>query len=55
MKCLKLFLEMKLSRMHVFSLFNGFRDGCEDLQDEPRGGQPVRVQNSEAVAKLLHY
>jgi hypothetical protein len=41
-----------LSRSNVFECFKRFKDGHEDLQDDPRSGHPSTSQNADTVTNV---
>jgi hypothetical protein len=41
-----------LSRSSVFELFERFKDGREDLQDDPRKGSPSTSRNADTTASV---
>jgi hypothetical protein len=44
--------EEALSRSSVFEWFKLFKDGREDLQDDPRSGRPSTSRNADTVAYI---
>jgi hypothetical protein len=36
----------------VFEWFKGFKDGREDLQDDPRSGSPSTSGNADTIANV---
>jgi transposase len=41
-----------LIRSSVFEWFKRFRDGCEDLQDDPRSGRPSTSRNADTIKNV---
>jgi hypothetical protein len=41
-----------LSRSSVFERFKCFKDGREDLQDDPRSGRPSTSRNADTIANV---
>jgi hypothetical protein len=37
----------------AFDWFKGFKDGSEDLQDDPRSGRPSTSLNADTIANVL--
>ena len=44
-----------LSHTPVFDWFHIFREGNEDLDNDPMGEQPLNVQNLETVANFMKW
>jgi hypothetical protein len=41
-----------LSRISVFEWFKQFKDGREDIQDDPRSGRPSTFRNADTIANV---
>jgi transposase len=41
-----------VSRNSVFEWFKRFKDGREDLQDDPRSGRPSTSRNADTIANV---
>jgi hypothetical protein len=46
-------LSLVHSFLIVFEWFKGFKDGSEDLQDDPRSGSPSSSRNANTTANVL--
>jgi len=44
--------DQALSRLNVFRWYGQFRDGREDIEDDPRSGQPTECCNDNNVKKI---
>jgi transposase len=44
--------DQALSRSSVFEWFKRFKDGREDLQDDPRCGRPLTSRNADTIANV---
>jgi len=44
--------DQALSRLNVFQWYGQFHDGQEDIEDNPRSGQPTECRNDNSVEKI---
>ena len=44
--------DQALSRLNVFRWYGRFRDGREDIEDDPRSGRPTERRNDNNVEKI---
>jgi len=45
--------DQALSRSNVFRWYGRFRDGQEDIEDDPRSGRPTECRNDNNVEKIF--
>ena len=46
--------DQALSRSNVFQWYGQFRDGREDIEDDPRSGQPTECRSDNNFEKISH-
>ena len=44
--------DQALSRLNVFRWYERFRDGRENIEDDPRSGRPTEGRNEDNVEKI---
>ena len=44
--------DQALYRSNVFRWYGQFRDGREDIEDDPRSGRPTECSNDDSVEKI---